>query len=849
MTARTPSRKRHKRKPEAPSLFDTEVMTPIEDREFTREMESAYIEYSMSVIVARALPDIRDGLKPVQRRILWGMQTGGIRATGAHRKCAKVVGEVMGSYHPHGDAAIYDALVRMAQPFSYYVPLVDGQGNFGSQGFPPAAMRYTECRMTLTAESMLAGIAEDTVDFVSNYDGETTEPSALPAAFPNLLVNGAAGIAVGMATNIPTHNPLEVLDAALIVLDSPTVTTKKLLTKVKGPDFTSGCDVIDAGGDAGIVSAYETGMGRVTLRATVETRPASRGAQQLIFRNLPPTVSVGSVAEQIVDHVKKGKLQSLSNVVDASDKTGQELQIFVKKGHPVAVVTTELYKLTKLEDTFSINMRALVDGVPRVCSLRDMLVAFCDHRMDVILRRSLFRKAKAEARRHIVRALIKALDIIDEVIAAIRASRDALAAKAALIELLCIDDVQAQAIIEMQLRRLTSLETQALADELKELNATIRDLTRIIDDEDTRRSVVRDEMVALRANYQGMGRRSRIVALGPARVEGVAENLAEGVTEGASDELAGEAGSAASGVDPYAAVDVQVRVLRGGLIEVTTPGGRRKRWSGSDAQNAPVADLTLALNDRLSVITDDGRAWTIALLDVPQDRRMRLLDLSTAKRDVHVVAAFGISSLTSKKLGNVEAVPDRTLLVASTDGKVKRLEPGDAVASRRDGLAIIRLDGDARVAGAAFVGEDDPCVFVSSDGYATRVVASEIPLQGRAAAGVRAIRLTAGAVVIAANVAGDERILVCGSGAGWVTSILMHEVPLHARGAKGARVAKTDSNRGDLAGAVVVERRHTVYVVDADRKVHDVVAGEARRGATGRHVTDSIADVFALPSA
>lgn len=804
-----------------PSLFDSgEGSVIVEDREFTREMETAYLEYSMSVIVSRALPDVRDGLKPVQRRILWGMHSTGVRAAGPHRKCAKVVGEVMGAYHPHGDAAIYDALVRMAQPFSYYVPLVDGQGNFGSPGFPPAAMRYTECRMTQTAEQMMADIGEETVDFVPNYDGETTEPAVVPASFPNLLVNGASGIAVGMATSIPTHNPVEVLDAALMVLDSPDLTVKRLMRKLKGPDFTTGCDVIDPGGDSGVLAAYETGSGRVTVRATVEIAAGARGSQLVTFRNLPPAVSVSQVAEQIVDQVKKGKLASLSNVVDASDKEGQQLQVHVKKGHSAPAAVADLFRLTKLEDTFSVNMRALVDGVPRVLSIREMLVAFCDHRMEVVLRRSIHRKRRAEARRHILQALIKALDRIDEVIAAIRASRDASEAKSALVDLLAIDDEQAHAIIEMPLRRLTSLETKALKDEVKALNASIKELAAIIDDESRRRDVVRAELGEVRESYRSMRRRSRVLSAEAEELEAEAEALEEALVD----------------------VEVQVRVLRGGYLEVTPSTQRRKTWRGGDPGHAAIFDRLVPLSSRIGIVTDDGRAWVVSLMDVPEGRRVPLLDLADVPREAGVVFAWPLPARADESPQGKTLT--RSLLLLTSDGKAKRLDPDDAAASTRSGVQVCKVAPGERVVSAALTTESDPIVLVSSDGHAVRVTAGEVPPQGRTASGVRAIRLDGDARLVAGAIGPDEGVLVCGTEAGWLNSVTLADVPVHGRGAKGLKVARTDRGRGQVVSGTVCERRQAVWIVDADNKPHSVEAKEARRGAQGRHVTDSIASVF-----
>lgn len=806
-----------RKKSAEPSLFDEGSAAPVTDRDFIEEMEVAYLEYSMSVIVARALPDVRDGLKPVQRRILWGMQTSGVRADGPRRKSAKVVGEVMGSYHPHGDKAIYDALVRMAQPFSTYVPLVDGQGNFGSPGFPPAAMRYTECRMTPTAAAMLADIDEDTVDFAPTYDGSGTEPTVLPAAFPNLLVNGASGIAVGMATSIPTHNPLEVVDATLVALDDPAATPRKLMRKVKGPDFPSGCDILDAGGDKGLAAAYATGDGKVTCRATVTTSDAGRGATLIEFRNLPPATATGQIAEQIVEQYRKGKLQSVSDVQDASAKGEQVLHVTVKRGHSVPGTVAELFRLTRLEDTFSLNMRALVDGVPRVLSLPEILHAFCAHRMEVVERRSRFRRAKAEARRHIVRALIAALDVIDEVIALIRAAENTNAASEGLQALLDIDAEQAKAILDMPLRRLTALEVQALRDELVELDGVIKALTRIITQEDVRRGVVRDELTELRKSVAGTKRRSRIVSV-----------------EDAEEESAAEAEAEAEALAETLATAVQVRVLRSGVIEVTPPESRRRSWKGGDSNLAPVADLDLPLGGRLGVVTDDGRAWTVPLADVPQGRRVPLGDVCDAPRGAAVLLAFEVP----------DGETSTTLLVATSDAKTKRLEVADVVASRRDGLSIVKLDDDARLVGATFVADDDHAVYVSSDGHALRIAVGDVPVQGRAAAGVKAMRCDADAVVVAAAAAPEDKALVVGTSGGWVKAVALSDLSVQGRGGKGLTVSAVGKARGVVTSGCVTDRRRTVFAVDDANKTHETSANPAGRTAGGKHLAGSVAALF-----
>jgi len=800
-------------------LADVEVA----DREFIREMEDSYLEYSMSVIVSRALPDVRDGLKPVQRRILWGMRTSGVRADGPYRKCAKVVGEVMGSYHPHGDQSIYDALVRMGQPWSIYVPLVDAQGNFGSPGFPPAAMRYTECRMSETAAQMLADIDEDTVDFVPNYDGELTEPSVLPAAFPNLLVNGASGIAVGMATNIPTHNPREVIDAALAVLDRPNARLETLMAKMPGPDFTSGCDVLDTEDD-GIAVAYGTGNGRVVVRAQVESKSHTRGATLLSFRNLPPGLSVSTVCDQIVDVVKKGRLQSVSNVVDASDKTGQELQVFVKKGHSAQATIAELFKRTKLEDTVAFNMRALVDGVPRVLGVQDMLRHFCEHRMEVVLRRSVHRRDKAQARRHIVAALIKALDAIDEVIATIRASRDAAAARTALMDLLVIDAEQSQAILDMPLRRLTSLEIEQLRAELAELEVTIAALTAIIEDESVRRGVVRDELKELRTRYKGHARRSRIVG-------------AE-----ARDELAALEEEAAE-TEAAAAVAVQVRVLRGGWVEVTPPDSRRRKWKeGGDSLRAPLLDVDLPSDGRLGVVTDDGRSWVVNLLDVPHGQRVPVSDLTDAARDAGVVWAFALDR-------DQAPVAPAVVALASTDGKAKRIVATELVASTRSGLTVMKLDDGVRLVSVAPAGEGDELVLVTTAGNGLRITASDLPEQGRGAAGVRAVRLDADGALVACLPDGEGALVFVATGGGWAKAFAADDLPLHRRGGKGVGVAKVGGQRGDVVAALACRVNDTVYVVDDANKTYETKATQSSRLGPGKHITEAITAALALPEA
>jgi DNA gyrase subunit A len=455
-----------------------------------------------------------------------------------------------------------------------------------------------------------------------------------------------------------------------------------------------------------------------------------------------------------------------------------------------------------------------------VLSVRDVLLAFCEHRMEVVLRRSEYRRRKAEARRHILRALIKALDRIDEVIAAIRASRDATEAKAALVDLLGIDDEQAQAIIEMQLRRLTSLETKALKDEVKALNASIKELAEIIRDEDRRRDVVRAEMAAVRETYQALRRRSRVLSADAEELEAEAEALDEALAD----------------------AEVQVRVLRGGYLEVAPSTQRRKTWRGGDPRHASILDRVVPLSSRVAILTEDGKAWGVSLMDVPEGRRVPLSDVADVPRDAGVVFAWPLADSSADS--SREKPLARSLLLVTSDGKAKRLDPDDAAASTRAGVQVCRVAPGERVVAAALTTDSDPVVMVSSDGNAVRVTAGEVPPQGRTASGVKAMRLDGETRLVGAAIAPDEGVLVCGTQAGWIASVTLADVPVHGRGAKGVRIARTDRGHGPVVAATVCERRQTVWLVDEDNKPHSIEAKDFRRGAQGRHVTDTIASVF-----
>ena len=478
---------------------DTPPPEPVQPIALHDEMESSFLEYAMSVIMSRALPDVRDGLKPVHRRIIWDMEEQGFRPDRGHVKCARVTGDTMARFHPHGDGAIYDALVRMAQPFSLRHPLIDFHGNYGSPDFGPAASRYTECRLHPLAMQLLADIDEDTVDMIPNYDGTTEQPVVLPSRFPNLLVNGSQGIAVGMATNIPPHNLGEVIDAVLHLIDNPEATPDDLMQFVKGPDFPTGASIL---GRAGIIEAYRTGRGSVKMRATASIEEGKNGRLEILVTEIPYQTSCSAIASRIQELVDSGNLDGIADVNDASSGGKTNLIITLKRDANANVVKNNLFKLTQLQSTFSINMVALVDGVPRQINLRDALVAYVRHQVDVITRRSQFRLEKARRREHILEGRIKALDVIDQIIALIRASDDATAARTGLMAApFEFSEVQANDILDMQLRQLTRLSRIDLQTELDDVRASIIDLQEILDNPERLNSVIRDEISAIREEF------------------------------------------------------------------------------------------------------------------------------------------------------------------------------------------------------------------------------------------------------------------------------------------------------------------------------------------------------------
>jgi len=647
------------------------------------EMRRSYLDYSMSVIIGRALPDARDGLKPVHRRVLYAMYDGGYRPDRGFNKCSRVVGDVMGQYHPHGDSSIYDALVRLAQPWSLRYPLVDGQGNFGSPGNdPPAAMRYTECRMAQLAMRMVDDIDEETVEFTANYDGKTMEPLLLPSRFPNLLVNGSAGIAVGMATNIPPHNLREVAAGALWSLQHPDASREELLEalieRISGPDFPTGALIV---GRRGIDDAYRTGRGSVTMRAVIDVEEDSRGRQLLVITQLPYQVNPDNLALRIAELVNEGKLAGIADIRDdSSSRTGQRLVIVLKRDAVAKVVLNNLYKQTQLQDTFGCNMVALVDGVPRTLSLDGFIRHWVAHQIEVIVRRTRFRLRKAEERAHILRGLAKALDQLDAVIALIRSSSSADEARIGLMQLLDVDEVQATAILDMQLRKLAALERQSIIDDLAKYEAEIADLNAILESDARQRTIVSEELGAI-VEKHGDERRSRIIA-------------AEG-------EVSME--------DLIAEEDVVVTISNGGYAKRTkTDLYRAQRRGGKGIIGAQLRQddvvehfFVTTTHHWLLFFTDKGRVYRAKAYELPEAAR--------SARGQHVANLLAFQP--DESIAQVLALRDYDvapyLVLATRDGLVKKTALREFDSNRSGGVIAINLREDDAVISARLVSSDD----------------------------------------------------------------------------------------------------------------------------------------------
>ena len=778
----------------------------IEPVDLQGEMQRSYLDYAMSVIVGRALPDVRDGLKPVHRRVLYAMYDGGYRPDRGFNKCSRVVGDVMGQYHPHGDSSIYDALVRLAQPWSLRYPLVDGQGNFGSPGNdPPAAMRYTECRMAQLAMQMVRDIDEETVDFTANYDGKTMEPLLLPARFPNLLVNGSAGIAVGMATNIPPHNLREVAAGVQWSLEHPDATREELLDalleRIPGPDFPTGALIV---GRRGIEDAYRTGRGSVTMRAVIDVEEDSRGRQLLVITQLPYQVNPDNLALRIAELVNEGKLGGIADIRDdSSSRTGQRLVIVLKRDAVAKVVLANLYKQTQLQDTFGCNMVALVDNVPRTLALDAFIRHWISHQIEVIVRRTRYRLRKKEERAHIVRAYLAALDRLDDVIELIRNSATVEVAREGLMELLTIDEIQANAILDMQLRRLAALERQKLIDEYEELSADIADLNAILVNEPRQRTIVSEELAEI-VEKHGDDRRSRIIA-------------AEG-------EVAME--------DLIAEEDVVVTISNGGYAKRTKVDlYRAQRRGGKGVIGAQLRQddvvehfFVTTTHHWLLFFTDKGRVYRAKAYELPETAR--------SARGQHVANLLAFQP--DETIAQVLALRDYDLapylVLATRDGLVKKTALREFDSNRTGGVIAINLrEGDA-VISARLVSPDDDLLLVSRKGQSIRFHADDEALRpmGRATSGVIGMRFRAGDELLAMMVARSDAYVFTATDGGFAKRTPTEEYPVQGRGGQGVLTARLTDDRGGLVGALIVDAGDEVFAITSGGGVIRTRSDEVR---------------------
>ena len=743
-----------KRKPAQGALELTSgsvVDVSIDDR-----MEQAFLDYSMSVIVSRALPDVRDGLKPVQRRILYSMWESGLRPDRPYRKCASAVGEVMKTYHPHGDSSIYDALVRLAQDFTTREPLVDGHGNFGSiDGDPPAAMRYTEARLSLLAMELLEGIDEDTVDEVENYDGYDTEPVVLPARFPNLLVNGASGIAVGMATTIPPHNLGEVIDACLHLVKRPEATVDDLMKFVPAPDLPGGARIIDG---PGIREAYVSGRGGIGVEAIATTETRSGNLPRIVVTEIPYQVNKASLLERIAGLVADRRLDDIRDLRDESSRDGMRIVIECKRGVDPAAVLTKLYQLTDLRTTINVNMVALVDGAPRTLGLREALVAYLAHQREVITRRTTHRLQRARARAHIVEGLLRAIDALDAVIATIRAADSAADARVALMDGFDLSELQAQAVLDLQLRRLAALERAQLEDEFQELVERITGLERILGDTEVLDGLLVDELKDVRHRFANE-RRTRLEA-------------ARAVDdEGADVEVA----------PSFEAQEVTVAVTRGGVVR--SVARRRASPTLATAADPAVAVLRATTEETLILVDAGGTAHRIAVGDVPVVR--------PTARGTHVGGLLGGGP--DRPLVGAVVVPadvdDVTLVTVSANGLIKRSPLAEIAGSRQRSITAAGLKPGDELVAVALCRDGDELVLAHDGGLGIRFSADDVRPMGRSAAGVAGIR-TDGARVVALGVlgAGDGGTVMSVSSSGTVRRFALDEVGVTGRGGKGVKV-------------------------------------------------------------
>ncbi|KJL40307.1 DNA gyrase subunit A [Microbacterium trichothecenolyticum] len=798
------------------------------------EMQRSYLDYAMAVIIGRALPDVRDGLKPVHRRVIYGMYDGGFRPDKSFSKCARVVGEVMGQYHPHGDTAIYDALVRLVQPWSLRYPLAQGQGNFGSPGnMGAAAPRYTETKMAQLALEMVRDIEEETVDFHDNYDGQTQEPSVLPARFPNLLVNGSVGIAVGMATNIPPHNLREVSAGALWALEHPEASREELLEalmeRIPGPDFPTGAQIL---GTKGIREAYRTGRGSITMRAVVSIEEI-QGRTCLVITELPYQVNPDNLAVKIGDLARDGKITGIADIRDeTSDRTGQRLVVVLKRDAVAKVVLNNLYKHTQLQENFGANMLAIVDNVPRTLSLDGFVTLWLEHQIEVIVRRTSFRLRKAEERMHILRGYLKALDALDEVIALIRRSPNAQEANEGLQKLLDVDEAQADAILQLQLRRLAALERQKIIDEAAELELQIADYKEILATPQRQRDIIREELTAIVDKF-GDERRTHIL-------------------HGFDGDMSME--------DLIPEEEMVISVTRAGYIKRTRSDNYRQQHRGGKG----VKGAQLRADDVVEhFFVTTTHHWLLFFTNKGRVYRSKAYEVPEAGRDAkgqHVANLLALQP--DEEIAQILDIRDYSvatyLVLATRSGLVKKTRLTEYDTNRQGGIIAIKLRGqvpdegdeaesgpDDEVVSALLVDEGDDILLISRHGMSLRFSATDSALRpmGRSTSGVKGMDFRAGDSLLSASVAADDGYVFVVTEGGYAKRTAVDQYRMQNRGGLGIKVAKLSEDRGDLAGGLIVSEDDEVLVVLASGKV--VRSAVAEVPAKGR---DTMGVVFARSS-
>ncbi|WP_157768969.1 DNA gyrase subunit A [Pseudarthrobacter sulfonivorans] len=792
----------------------------VEQVDLQTEMQRSYLDYAMAVIVGRALPDVRDGLKPVHRRVLYAMFDGGYRPERSFNKCARVVGEVMGQYHPHGDTAIYDALVRLIQDWTMRYPLALGQGNFGSPGNDGAAApRYTETKMSQLAMEMVRDIDEETVDFQDNYDGKNQEPTILPARFPNLLVNGSSGIAVGMATNIPPHNLREVADGVQWYLANPTASREELLEelllRIKGPDFPTGATIL---GHRGIEDAYRTGRGSVTMRAVVNVEEL-QGRTCLVVTELPYQANPDNLAIKIAELVKDGKISGIADLRDeTSGRTGQRLVIVLKRDAVAKVVLNNLYKHTDLQSNFSANMLAIVDGVPRTLSLDAFIRHWVTHQLDVIARRTRYRLRKAEEEAHILRALLKALDALDEVIALIRASNTTEAARDGLMQLLEIDELQARAILDMQLRRLAALERQKIQDRHSELEALIAEYNSILASEERQREIISTELGEIVAKH-GDDRRTKILM-------------------GFDGDMSME--------DLIPEEEMVVTITRGGYVKRTRSDNYRSQQRGGKG----IKGAQLRGDDVVEhFFVTTTHHWLLFFTNLGRVYRAKAYELVEAGRDAkgqHVanLMAFQPDEHIAQVLDITDYQQAPYLVLATKRGLVKKTRLEDYDTNRSAGVIAINLRDEDELVSAQLVSETDDLMLVSRMGQSIRFTATDDALRpmGRATSGVTGMKFREDDELLAADVVTDGSFVFVVTEGGYAKRTAVEEYRLQGRGGLGIKVGKYQEERGHLVGALIVQEEDEVLVVmEGGKVVRSSVAGVPAKGR------DTMGVIFAKP--